>query len=254
MNNLRAEIGLNFERFFQSLPAEVSAVTEALSNEKCRFIDSYFRLVTLQAWRANLIDVIHDSAANDFFKEAQNDALVSHSLARQGSWRVALMCLRSCIENVLFGLYYLDHPVELAQWKSGDHKLGFAETIAYLGKHPSMSGVADSVTGIDIIKAEYATLSKAVHGSAAHFRMTKSGVVQGLNINSLPDLGAWLARERQTLVGLNLLLVAFFHKHLEGAALPSVRKVIGFTIPASKHNEIKKSFGVLIRPLKQDGG
>ncbi|WP_446904694.1 hypothetical protein [Burkholderia sp. YIM B11467] len=250
MNNLRAEIELNFDHFFQNLPSEVSAVTKALSNEKGRFLDSYFRLVTLQAWRTNLIDVISDSAANEFFKEAQNDALVSHSLARQGSWRVALICLRSCIENVLFGLYYLDHPVELVQWHSGGHLLGFTETIAYLAKHPSLSGVAESITGIDVIKSEYATLSKAVHGSAVHFRMTKGGVVQGLNIDSLPDLGAWLTRERQTLVGLNLLLVAFFHKHLGGAAHPNVRKVLGFTIPAAKHAEIKKQFGVLIRALK----
>lgn len=254
MNNLRAEIGLNFDNFFHSLPAEVSAVTESLSNEKERFLESYFRLVTLQAWRANIIDVISDSAANEFFKEAQNDALVSHSLARQGSWRVALICLRSCIENVLFGLYYLDHPIELAQWQSGDHKLGFTETIAYLSKHPSMSAVAESITGIGVLKSEYATLSKAVHGSAVHFRMTKAGVVQGLNINSLPDLGAWLTRERQTLVGLNLLLVAFFHKHLGGAALPNVRKVIGFTIPAAKHSEIRNHFGVLIRTLTPNDG
>ena len=174
------------------------------------FKESYRRLVSFQAWNSELLDNTACSDTKGFFIEAQNDALMSHALARQGAWRVALMSLRSCIENTLFGLFYINHPVELKLWKVGSHKLGFSEVKNYLMKHPDFSGLPDKVTGISELEKEYATLSKAVHGSSSSFRVTRNGHVEGLNVLSSAELGSWRCREKKTVKLLNIVLLNFF--------------------------------------------
>jgi hypothetical protein len=249
MQNYLDEVDGNFARFYASLLGEIGNTINGLAAQEQQFKESYRRLVSLQAWRGELIEKIVPPAAEAFFKEAQNDGLMSHSLARQGAWRVALMSLRSCIENTLYGLYYMDHPVELAQWQSGGFKLGFTDSINYLTKHPRFEGIGEQNSGIDIIKAEYATLSKAVHGSAHSFRVTKTGEIHGLNVVSLPELGAWRTRERQTLIALNSILLVMFREHLQGAANANLRKAISLTIPEQKHDAIKELFKVRLRSV-----
>ncbi|MEW5009884.1 MAG: hypothetical protein AB1Y36_11530 [Cycloclasticus sp.] len=249
MNNYIDEVDNNFDRFFISASNDVANVTLQLNTKKDRFKDSYRRLVSLQAWRSEIIDRTIDSKASEFFKEAQNDALMSHSLARQGAWRVALMSLRSCVENILFGLYYCDHSVELEQWDSGEHKLGFTEVASYLNRHPMFKPFTEQQTGIEGIKTEYSTLSKAVHGSSRLFRMTKAGAIEGLNIHSEPDLGAWLTRERSTLSFLNRILIVFFRDDLQGASNQNLRKAISLVIPESKHAEITSQYGVKLKSV-----
>lgn len=247
MSHFINEVDQNFDAFFDALPKNVASTSNSLSSAKERFSQSYRRIISLNAWRGILLEQLIESTAEAFFKEAQNDAIMSHALARQGAWRVALMCLRSCIENTLSGLYYHEHPVELRQWHSGNHKLGFSELISYIVKHPSILDIGEQQSGVETLKSEYSTLSKAVHGSSQSFRMTKSGVVQGLNIASIPDLGAWLTREKQTLAGINLLLTTFFRSHLSGAAHLNLRKAIGLAIPVSQHEAIKLNLGVKLR-------
>lgn len=247
MKNYIEEVENNFESFFTSTPNDVIGVTEQLNVNKNQFKASYRRLVSLQAWRSELFEQTIDPKAEEFFKEAQNDALMSHSLARQGAWRVSLMSLRSCIENTLFGLYYCDHLVELEQWDNGDHKLGFTEIINYLNRHQNFTGFSEQKTGLDGIKAEYSTLSKAVHGSTRQFRMTRSGAIEGLNVYSESDLGAWLAREKSTLMFLNKILIVFFRKKIEGALKVNLRKAISLAVPIAKHSEILECYGVKLR-------
>lgn len=247
MEQLKSEIQANFERSFVATRSSVTDTLRALETHKDKFASSYSRLVSLQAWRSELLNTILASDAEAFFKEAHNDALMSHALARQGAWRVALMSLRSLIENTVFGLYYCDHPVELQQWQIGEHKPGFSETISYLLRHPKLKDLPAAITGIDSLKAEYATLSKAVHGSAKSFRMTRDGMVTGLNVNSASDLGAWTSRESATICSINLLLISFFSEHVKGAALPNLRKAISLSIPQSKHAAIKAALHVSLR-------
>ncbi len=249
MNDFRDEVDNNFDRFFSSASNDVATVTQQLNLKKGRFKESYRRIVSLQAWRSEVFERVVDSKAEEFFKEAQNDALMSHSLARQGAWRVALMSLRSCIENTLFGLYYCDHLVELEQWESGEHKLGFSEVISYLNRHPKFKGVSEQYAGLECIKSEYSILSKAVHGSSRLFRMTKAGAIEGLNIYSEPDLGAWLTREKNTLISLNRILIIFFRDELQGAANINLRKAISLVVPESKHAEIAEKYGVRLKKI-----
>jgi len=247
MDQLKAEIQANFERSFDSTKSSIINALRDLDAHKDKFASSYSRLVSLQAWRSELLHTVMGADSEAFFQEAHNDALMSHALARQGAWRVALMSLRSLIENTIFGLYYIDHPVELQQWHVGEHKLGFSETTTYLQRHPKLKNLPASVTGIDSLKAEYATLSKAVHGSAKSFRMTRDGTVIGLNINSAADLGAWISREAAAITSINLLLISFFSEHIKGAALPNLRKSISLSVPQSKHAAIKTSLHVTLR-------
>lgn len=243
------EVDANFQRFFGSLPVGINATVDSLAQQEQTYRDSYRRLVSLQAWRSELIEKIVASGAEAFFKEAQNDALMSHSLARQGAWRVALMCLRSCIENTLYGIFYMDHPIELSQWHNNAHRLGFTEAIGYLAKHPSFSGISEQDSGLDAIKGEYATLSKAVHGSGQSFRVTKTGEIEGLNVDSIPELNQWASRERSTLVGLNTALLTVFKEHLAGATNTSLRKALSLVIPQPKHEKIQLVMAVKLRPV-----
>jgi len=247
MEQFKLEVSANFERSFVATRAAVESTLQELDGFKDKYAASYNRLVSLQAWRSELFCDVLSPDAEDFFREAHNDALMSHALARQGAWRVALMSLRSLIENTVFGLYYCEHPVELQQWSNGEHKLGFSETISYLLRHPKVSHLDDLITGVDILKSEYATLSKAVHGSARAFRMSRDGVVTGLNLNSPADLGAWSTREKSTITGLNLLLLCFFADHIKGAALPNLRKSVSLAIPVARHQAIKTALKITLR-------
>lgn len=251
MLDFRDEVDGNFLHFYESLPTEIDKTIKGLAAFEEKFQASYRRLISLQAWRSELLEKISPHGAEAFFKEAQNDALMSHSLARQGAWRVALMSLRSCIENALYGLYYMDHPVELVQWGKGSFKLGFSETITYLTKHPALENVGDADSGIERLKAEYAILSKAVHGSAQSFRVTKSGEIQGLNIVSLVDLGSWETRERFTLAALNKLFLVMFKGHLQGAANTNLRKAVSLAVPEKKHAFIREKFNIRLYPIPE---
>lgn len=247
MEQFRLEVQANFENGFAALRDNVAGVLHELEVHKPKFSESYARLVSLQAWRSELLCNILDEESEAFFKEAHNDALMSHALARQGAWRVALMSMRSLIENTFFGLYYCEHPVELQQWLNGNHKLGFTELTAYLSRHPRLSHLEVALTGIEALKKEYSTLSKAVHGSSKTFRMTRTGVVTGLNINSAHDLGAWCTRETMTISSVNMLMMCFFAPHISGAALPNLRKSISLAVPVKNHTLLKEKLQIMLR-------
>lgn len=247
MEIFRAEVKANFERAFVEMPDVASHALDSLNSHKAKFEASYFRVVSLQAWRSELLETLADEETLAFFLEAHNDALASHALARQGAWRVSLMSLRSLIENTVFGLYYFQHPVELELWSQSKHKLGFSGTVVYLEKHPALTGVPAEILGLDVLKEEYSTLSRAVHGSAKSFRMTRDGGITGLNTASDADLGAWLAREKNVIVAVNLLLLCFFRQHLLGAAKPNLKKAISAIIPGRRHSSIKAGTGVILR-------
>ena len=140
--------------------------------------------------------------------------LVSHVLARCGSWRSSLKSLRSAIENVCFCMYYMDHPVELQQWDKGNHKPSFAATHDSLGNHPLMETVEEAVNPLPILKKEYAILSRAVHASSKSFRVTGSVKETLLWSAEKPSLSAWSTRERKVIAGLNLLLLVMLRENI----------------------------------------
>ena len=246
MKQLAREIEANFDAFSASWKTGLETVTQELDGEQDRYLKSYRRLVSLQAWRADLLESIISAESLGFFLEAQNDALVSHVFARCGSWRSALKSLRSSVENICFCLYYMDHPVELQLWESGKHKPGFTATKDYLLSHPRLANLDIAITGLQTVADEYSTLSRAVHASAKSFRMTDDAKTTLLWSSEKPKLGAWETREGHTITALNMLLLSMFREHLQGARLPNLRKSVSFAVPVSKHKAIKDKLGITL--------
>lgn len=244
MNNIKTEIELNFERYFNQISDEYEKCTSDLSTCKDRYKESYTRIVSINAWRETVIIPKCSADAESFFREAHNDIISAHSLARQGAWRVSLMSLRSFIENSLFGLYYMDHSIELQLWILGKHKLGFTECINYLSEHPGLRNKELITNILAELKEEYATLSKAVHGSSNNFRMSNDGKVFGVSSIDKAKLGSWLTRERAVLHCMNVIFIAFFYDSLSGARNLHLRKTMSLSIRSSTYASIKSTFNV----------
>jgi len=250
MKDLKQEIRQGFEKFEPAWQAELSSVIKSLGKSDNEFFESYLQLVSLNAWRNELVQTVISAQSASFFLEAQNDGLVSHVFARMGAWRSALKSLRSCIENTVFCLYFKDHSVELSLWSSGKFKPGFSSTIDYLRGHPMVDGIDPSLTGIDILEKEYSTLSRAVHGSS-QFQMTAgTGGATSLWTDSTISLGKWRTRERLVLQALNLLMMTMFREHLQGTQRPQLRFAISFAVPPNKFAALKSKLGIALTPPK----
>lgn len=245
MSLLLKETEANFKAFDADWRKELERVATELAKDGATHLNSYRRLVSLQAWRSFLETRISE-ASLAFFLEAQNDALTSHIFANLGSWRAALKSLRSCIENVAFCLYYKDHPVEFQLWEKGKHKLPISDYIAYLDNHPQRV-TEQKVDPMPHLQAEYSTLSKAVHASAKGFRMTKDVKTTLLWSETAASLNQWRSREAVVITNLNLLLLAHYRDQLAGAAEPGLREAIGLAVPAALFPEVKTHLSIVLR-------
>ncbi|WP_147450071.1 hypothetical protein [Corallococcus carmarthensis] len=244
MSDLLDEIDHNFAQFSKAWKDGLEKSIISLDTQFDRFRKNYRRITSLNAWREDIILQKISEEASLFFLEAQNDALVSHALARMGSWRSSLKALRSCIENVFYCLYYSDHPVEFRQWEEGSHRLQFSELLAYFSAHPDIKNIPDDLSALPTLKTEYGTLSKAVHGSAKIFRMTKGTDSTVLWNADMPSLGAWQTREIAVLSALNLFLLGFFQRHLQGTSYPGLRAAVSLTLPDKLLPKVQSGLGI----------
>lgn len=244
---LADEIKHNFAAFQEGWRADLSTRLTDLPNHLSRFERSYMRLTSFQAWRVGVIDAYLPAGSVGFYAEAQNDALISHVQASVGLWRVALKSLRSCIENTLLCLYYKDHQVEQKLWEIGKFRISVSAVMNYFKDHPLILDLPESITGIGIISQEYGKLSKAVHASSRDFRMTEDGKGMSLWKTDTVHENRWETHEKRTVLGLNLLMLALFKEHLQGANLSSVRQSLGLVIPKGKDAEIKSKLAVTVR-------
>ena len=237
--SLEKEIRANFDKFSQRAGADAQKAASALDAAKDQFAESYIRIVSLQAWRVEILEKRMSSESLGFFLEAQNDALLSHLFARLGVWRSALQALRSVLENVLQALFYMDHPVELRLWRLGKHKLSFQELRNYFKEHPELRGQTGAVAALQALAGEYRTLSKAVHGSAAGFRMTGGSTGPKFFKADGNDVGKWITREKAVITGINLLLIALLKNDLAGTRALPLRRVLRLALPAGKKTAVK---------------
>ncbi|HET6844417.1 MAG TPA: hypothetical protein VFK06_22450 [Candidatus Angelobacter sp.] len=245
MSLLLNETEANFKAFDGDWRNDMAQVATELAKDSAVYLASYRRLASLQAWRA-FLETRMPEGSLAFFLEAQNDALTSHVFANLGSWRSALKALRSCIDNVLFCVYYKDHPVELELWHSGNHKPTFSELFTYLDNHPARIAAA-TLDACPTLRNEYATLSKAVHASAKSFRMTNN-IKETLLWSAAPEQkGKWRCREQVVIASINLLLLALFRNELSGASAAGLRDAIGLALPPSMLPEVKTHMNVVVR-------
>lgn len=230
------ELAANFEQFTNRWPEEMERAFSELSEHDDhgdKFLRSYKRIVSINAWRSLIIQSTDSEGPVNFFVEAHNDAVSSHVFARLGSWRTALKSLRSCIENVLFCEFYKDHPVEFRKWKKSEHRITFQKLLKYFQTHPEIKELPNHLSGLPRLNSEYATLSQAVHSSAPSFRMTEGEEETRLWSTDRAKLGAWHTRERISLTGINLLLCALYREELQGAAQQGLRRAVSLTLSSS---------------------
>lgn len=244
------EIESNAADYISGLPTQISNAKSIalIAPDKSKM--AYASVATLQAWRTSQIfgDAADISSA---ILEAQNDALQSFTLAHLGMWRAALQSLRGCLEGVVRTLFFIEHPVEFNWWQRHTYKLSISATLSdYFPKHPRIAAIPipDLISFPQILTKEYAELSRAVHASAKSFNMTKAGDI-AVSTASPADYGAWFTRHRNTLGGINRLLVAFFAESLRGTGGREIRRalVASEAIPQGIWNDLKTHLGIVLR-------
>jgi hypothetical protein len=245
MSDLSDELDLNAEAFRDKWKLDLVTNLADLGQSD-KFIRSYRRISALQALRTSIIAPLYGADVGAFFVEAQNDALTSHVFASFGAWRSSLNALRSCIEDAFGALYFKDHPVELRLWNKGKFRLGFSSAYKYFSDHPNLDGLQDGLTGLEAIKDEYATLSKAVHGSAKNFRMTDDAAGLLLWSTQAAKLGAWETRHRKVLEATCLLVVSLHAEKLQGVAHANLRAVLGHAIGANRRTQLRETLHIHI--------
>lgn len=239
MSALSDEIDANAAAFASQWPKKIADNLKQLQPDG-KLTESYRRIAAIQALKSGIIEPKYSGPAVSFYAEAQNDLLTSHVLASFGAWRSALQALRSSIENVLNAFYYNDHPVEVRLWQSTDFKMSVAGLFSYFGAHPDIVQVGLPTAGVEQLKSEYSTLSKAVHASAPSFRMTDPAAKLLLWSSDKVKLGMWATREQKVVEGICLLTAILNQPRLSGAALPQVRAVLEFAVTSAKRKKLKE--------------
>ncbi len=245
MSDLTSELKANYNTFRKTLRKDFVAADKALDPDGKVFFDAYRRLASLNSWRADLLEKTLDQDASNFILEAQSDGLSSLAFATVGAWRTSLQCLRSMIENTLLGLYFADHPIEYQLWAAGRFKIGFSALATYFADHPSHQALSSSVDPLPLIRAEYDTLSKAVHGQAP-FRMTKDAATTVVCNTSAISRGAYLTRQRETVRGISLLCLMLFPQHLQGTKQQALRAHLSILLSAHAKATIKSHYKVIL--------
>ena len=238
------EILENYAKFELRWSRELEECTALLSG-KDAFKRSYSRLVSFQAWRSELFQDIMSAESLQFALEGQNDLLVSYLLARGGQWRSALQSLRAALENYMNCFYFMDHPVEMQLWNNGSFRTQFSELVRYMIDHPLNIGLSETKFGVDIIKSEYATLSKAVHGSAVSFRMSSNEGPRFFD-GASASLGMWETRNKLVCRGLNLLMLSLFRENLAATRKRNLRRAITYSLKPSDKDWLKETFSITI--------
>jgi hypothetical protein len=86
---IQSEILERFKSFEAKWPNELVTVMSTLERAQKVYLHSYSQLVSLNAWRTEVLGTAISSGSASFFLEGQlegqNDALVSHVLARMGA-------------------------------------------------------------------------------------------------------------------------------------------------------------------------
>ncbi|WP_298324909.1 hypothetical protein [Asticcacaulis sp.] len=237
------EIENNFRSFFERWSSSLSG-NSAKSVENPLMLQSYKRMLSVQVIRSTVVYKECSPECGEFFLEAQNDILVSHISAAQGSWRAALQAMRSFLENSLCVLYYMDHKVELRQWQVGQFKIGFSDLCKYILLHPDYEPYERKFSCVSNLAKEYATLSKAVHGSSKNFRMAREAEQLAIFPSDKSSLSQWSTRERAVIGNVVLVYLVFFKNYFQGASNISSRSVMGYCFEKRKKEEIRKELSI----------
>lgn len=247
MSEISSEVESRATAFFDGLNRQIADNTAAtLSHSERLLLDGYSRVATLSAWRQFVINDDRENSIGGFFAEAHNDALVSLVCAHMGLWRSSLKSIRSAIENILYHIYYLDHPVEYELWISGNFRLQFAKHFSYLESHPKFkSDVVGSA--ISQLQNSYRKLSEAVHSSRTDLRMTGEDGTIVIWKHDRAAIGVWNTEHKRMHRATNVLLIAYYRELLQGASLSQLRSSIAAHVPDDSRTKIRSQLGVTLQ-------
>ncbi|WP_306257380.1 hypothetical protein [Pararhizobium sp. IMCC21322] len=245
MTSISVALQANYAAFSEQLPIDLQ-INAGVFRGKKSLVESYARIASLNALKIDLIEPNFPKGAAQFFFEAHNDALLSHVNACFGSWRPALQSLRSFMENSLAAIYYLDHPVEFSKWEKDTFRITPKELREYASCHPKALDICNELGLKVALDTEYATLSKAVHGSNSLFRMTSANGKTNIAQASIPELGKWSARERATVDICVTLMIAVLHEHLDGAKMSGLRTSLSVSLRQNSRKALKEHLGITI--------
>jgi hypothetical protein len=140
----------------------------------------------------------------------------------------------------------MDHPVEYRRWDKAKYRPTFNELFNYLGDHPDIRDLPESLNAVADLKSHYSHLSNVVHSSSPEFRMT--GDIDGLTLwrTAAADVGKWSKTHKNVIRDANLILLALFNIHLKGAGNKGLRESLSIALPISKDDSVKSELGVKI--------
>jgi hypothetical protein len=245
MSDLASELKFNYGKFRATLRKDFVATDKAIDADGKIFLDAYKRLAAINSWRADVLTPLINTEVLGFILEAQNDGICSLAFATVGAWRTSLQSLRSMIENAMLGLYFADHPIEHQLWLEGSFKMGFGALAEYFKAHPAHRDLPNQVDPIPLLRQEYDTLSRAVHGRAP-FRMTKDAASTVVCNPSAALRGAYLTRQRETLRSISLLKLMLFSQHLQGTKQQGLRSLLSQTFSSQVKTVIRSNYSVVL--------
>ncbi|MER8838458.1 hypothetical protein [Mesorhizobium sp. M0684] len=241
---IEIEIDCNGVAFADKWSKEIAANIVALTGEPA-LLKSYRRITAVQAIKVALLKK-YSAGSAEFFYEAHNDIITSHVCASFGAWRTSLQTLRSAIENALCAIYFRDHPIELERWNRGEYKTNFQDLCKYCETHPKLIEAEKKLKVIDALRAEYSTLSKAVHSSAKNFRMSDAAGKILMWSTERPKLGMWGTRHTLVVQGIVLLMSMLESPQLVGTMNSPVRSQLFFAISTEKRKALKEALGITV--------
>lgn len=235
MDDLKEELLIKMQEYH----ADIFAVLGATYPKNTAYIfafESYCRVAALNATK-KIIPIPNDQEM--FFDEALNDLLSSHVMMMLGNSRVALTAMRAIIENFLYYFYYIDHPVEFIKWKLGKYRVKFSDLFEYLKGHPCIEKMqtSESVTSLE---SEYATLSKAVHGSSEKFMMTAQANFPHLFQDSEPVMSQWNSRGKNVFISIMTLIFSFYRDNFVTASHKHERQIISIALGATASRKLSQ--------------
>lgn len=247
MTEISSEIDSRAKTFLNGINQQiVDNTTATLFHSERLLLDGYARITTFSAWRQFVIDDENKVGTSGFFAEAHNDMLVSLVCARMGLWRPSLKSVRSTIENILYYIYFIDHPVEYVLWENGKFRLQFSKHFDYISAHPRFQ---DDVVrnAVSQLQSSYKDLSEAVHASRADLRMTGEDGTIVIWKHDPAAIGVWNTEHKKASRAINVLLIAYHKDLLQGASLPQLRGSIAAHMTNHVRTDIKSQLGVTLR-------
>lgn len=241
---IETEIDNNGIAFADKWSKEIATNIDALKNEPALSL-SYRRMTAVQAIKLSLLKKYSPGSA-EFFYEAHNDIITSHVCASFGAWRTSLQTLRSAIENTLCAVYFRDHAVELERWNRGEYRPTFQELCKYCETHPKFVDVEKKLKVLEELRAEYSTLSKAVHASAKNFRMSDAAGKILIWSTEKAKLGMWGTRHAHVVQSVVLLMTMLESQQLAGTMNSPVRSQLFFAISSAKRKALKETLGITV--------